>query len=624
MGSEKQTADDIRWNLTEQLDWRVAERNDVAVAQALQRGEAVDAVHTLDEAGLLDGFFVFLKETGVMNHWSTFTIEAVKRVFLPSIFFLLLYGTRVLFGIESTNALPALLFSNVAVMTLVGFNAHQVAEGMTRRGAHLRTEASDYTLMDPQTLAETICKTSARELEHLFNGTIHCLAAFGVFVAEAMIAVDGTQVVTTESFQACGCLRVTKWKHNRQGLRIQTTELLFGWRLIALIDLVTLIPLAIKIVQIQRQESPYLLELVQQAQANLAPFSRIRWLVADRAYVDGPTLYALDRMGITFIVIAKSNMAARRTALALSVKAPLQRRVETVRHGHGRQAWTEEWVTCVQAATGIRSWPSYRPPVVQGRRLKWQDRPTLNAVVVSLWRNNQPSKDGPRVFLTNGSVENPWAILDGYDDRSWIENGLFRNSKQFWRLTRWFPEKTEAGVHSHLTFVTLILAVATAYRLWDKAQAGAVHQVWDHQIEATTYQLIAADTGEVTDVPAPCPPSTTHLASVLPSQPTAGVDSNPEPKPSLDVLAHSLLGGQGVLRWRRQLEQENRDKVIVFIDHQYGIFDTHELLVLSGVPVRTLPPHLGSREDILRRYGCHFAQAPGPPGPMPGDQSAIP
>lgn len=263
MGSRKQTADDIRQNLAEQLDWQFAERNDMAIAQALQRGEPVEAVHTLDEAGLLDGFFAFLKETKVMEHWSTFTIGAVKRVFLPSIYFLLLYGTRVLFGIESTNALPALLFSNVAVMTFLGFNARQVAEGMTRRGAHLRTEASDYTLMDPQTLAETICKTSARELEHLFNGTIHCLAAFGVFMAEAMIAVDGTQVVTTECFQACGCLRVTKWKRNDQGMKIKTTELLFGWRLIALIDLVTLVPLAIKIVQIQRHEAPYLLELVR-------------------------------------------------------------------------------------------------------------------------------------------------------------------------------------------------------------------------------------------------------------------------------------------------------------------------------------------------------------------------
>jgi hypothetical protein len=52
------------------------------------------------------------------------------------------------------------------------------------------------------------------------------------------------------------------------------------------------------------------------------------------------------------------------------------------------------------------------------------------------------------------------------------------------------------------------------------------------------------------------------------------------------------------------LRRENRDKVIVFVGHRYGIFHASELLVLSGVPVRELPPHLGSRDDVLRRYGC--------------------
>jgi hypothetical protein len=604
MGSRMQTAADIREHLAEQLDWQFAERNDVAVAQALHRGEPVDTVHTLEEAGLLDGFFVFLQETKVMAHWQTFTIEAIQRVFLPTIYFVLLYGTRVLFGIESTNALPALLFSNVAVMTLVGFNAWQVAQGMTQRGVQQRTEASEYTLMDPQTLASTICKSAAHELEHLFNGTIHCLAAFGVFMAEAMAVVDGTQIVTTALFLGCGCQRVTKKKRNAQGLVVKETKLVFGWRLIVLLDLVTLIPLAIKIVQIQKHEAPYLVELVQQAQANLAPYSRIRWLVVDRAYVDGATLYTLHQMGITFVVIAKSNMTARTTALALSTEAPLLQRREMVRHGHGSLAWTEEWVTSIQAVTGIRTWRSYRPPKMPGQRLRWKDRPALNAVVVSLWRNHQPSKDGARVYLTNGSVENPWVTVDSYDDRSWIENGLFRNSKQFWRLTRWFPEKSAAGVRSHLTFVMLMFAVATAYRLWDKAQAGATHQVEDHQIESTTYQMVMASSGEIVDVPAPGPQPMTHLASTVIFQPTEETEKESLPDQQPDVLAYSLLGGQGSARWRRQLIRDNRDKVIVFIGHEYGIFDTHELLVLSGVPVRDLPPGLGSREDILRRYGC--------------------
>jgi hypothetical protein len=70
------------------------------------------------------------------------------------------------------------------------------------------------------------------------------------------------------------------------------------------------------------------------------------------------------------------------------------------------------------------------------------------------------------------------------------------------------------------------------------------------------------------------------------------------------VLVHSLLDGQGTLRWRRQLVRDSRDQVLVLIGRQYGIFDLHELLVLVGVPLRYLPPHLGSAADILRRYGC--------------------
>jgi len=127
MGTRVQTAAEIREHLAEQLDWRFAARDDTRVAQALHQGEAVDAVHTLDEAGLLDGFLAFLQATQVLEHWQTVTIAAVHRVFLPVIYFILLYGTRVLFGIESTNALPSLLFSNVAVMTLIGFNASRYA-----------------------------------------------------------------------------------------------------------------------------------------------------------------------------------------------------------------------------------------------------------------------------------------------------------------------------------------------------------------------------------------------------------------------------------------------------------------------------------------------------------------
>lgn len=569
MRQSAQTAADIRDNLAENLDWRFAERNDKAVAQSIHQGQPVDAVHTLDEAGLLDGFFAFLRELYILEHWQTFTIAHVYRVFLPAIYFVLLYGTRILLGISSTNALPALLFSDVAMMTLVGFNAYLVEHGMTRRGAAQRTGAQPYILMDAQTLASTICKASASALADLFNGTIQLLAAAHIFPALVMAAVDGTQIPTTPRYRGCGQLAVTRRKRQRDGSWLTFVELVYGWRLIALVDLATLIPVAIQIVQIQEQESPHLLALLAQAQHNLVPYSRITSLVVDRAYVDGPTLYQVHQQGLIWYLIAKSNMDARHTALALSAEGTDQERITHVRHGHGRDAWVEEVRTTIIPVSGIRTWSAYRPETPEGARLAFADRPALNAIVVKLWQNTLPDPEtGPWVILTNGAVAAPWTPVDAYDDRSWIENGLFRNSKQFWTLARWFPEKTAEGVRAHLTFVMLMLATATAYRLWDKAHTEG-------------------------------PPTTlAHLACAVP--PLATPDPCPEPPP----LSHAQLAGQGAQRWRQELRRQNRDKLIVFVGETYGIFDTHEFAVLTGVPLRSLPPHLGSPTDVLRRYGC--------------------
>jgi hypothetical protein len=610
MGYQPQTTAEIQANLAEQLAWQFAERDDQSIAQALVSGAGVDAVHSLDEAGLLDGFFAFLHETKVLGHWQSFQLEAVQRVFLPAISFVLLYGVRVLFGIESTNALPPLLFSNVAVMSLIGFTAYQVAHGLSRRGATARTEAeassrlSRYALMDPQTLAETISKASAVELERLFNGTIQGLAAFGVFMAEVMVAVDGTPVVTPATYSGCGCQRRKRLRRNRAGVEVKEVEVVFGWRLIVLVDLVTLIPLALKIVRIQSHEAPYLLALVRQAQHNLEPYSRIRWLVVDRAYVDGPSLYALHELGIKFVVIAKTNMKIYATARRLSQSALIHERLETRRHGHGDQAWTEQLVSRVRGVTDLRDWAAYRPPKQPGQRLARRHRPPLNAVVVQQWRNEIPA-GGARVYLTNLAVTNPWPVVDAYDDRSWIENGLFRQNKQFWRLTRWFPQKNEAGVRSHLVFVMLMFALATAYRLWDKQSAEDTPPPADPTQPPVAYRQIDPHTGVVTDQPTSPPTSSTHLASHLPLAMDTELTATPaalaQDSPS---LAYSLFDGQGTARWRRELAQQNRDKVIVFKGHRYGIFDIHELMVLSGIPVRDLPPHLGSRTDILRRYGC--------------------
>src|SRR2546428_12579484 len=118
----------------ERLNWQLASRDDGRVAQALYAGEEIEEMHELSEAGLLDEFFVFVEQVGMMAILEQQELPGVKRVLVPTVQFVLLYLLKVLFGGQSMNELPRWLFSNLALMELVGFNARQVEAGLTKRG----------------------------------------------------------------------------------------------------------------------------------------------------------------------------------------------------------------------------------------------------------------------------------------------------------------------------------------------------------------------------------------------------------------------------------------------------------------------------------------------------------
>src|SRR5260370_8749722 len=120
--------------IQERLNWKLACRDDAKVAQGLYAGEAIEEMHELSDAGLVDEFFVFLEEGGILGAFEQISLPGVKRVLVPTVQFVLLYFLKVLFGGESMNELPRVLFSNLALMELVGFNAQQCEHGLTKRG----------------------------------------------------------------------------------------------------------------------------------------------------------------------------------------------------------------------------------------------------------------------------------------------------------------------------------------------------------------------------------------------------------------------------------------------------------------------------------------------------------
>ena len=547
MARKKQRQEEVRRNLIDNLSWQAAQRNDERVAQAIHEGRELDAIYGLDEVGLMDGFFHFLEKVGVVSLIEELEVPAIQRVLIPVLQFVLLYMLRVLFGIDAMNALPALLFSNVAAMKRVGFNAHQIAKGLTERGDALRKDKPKQGPLSPQCLAQNMCKIPLLVLEKFFNGTIRRLAAFRIFAAEVTAAIDGTLLVTTENYEGCGCLQVERRARKKGGGWVTIIEYLFGWKLIALIDVHTRIPLAIKVVQIQEYEGQWIIPLLKQGQQNLDGYARIVKVVADRIYLDGEDLWEIDdQMGIVFVVMAKQGMWVKEDALTQAAQIPpdkIATRIRTVRRGHGRDQTTEKLVTRLVGLEGLTSYGLYGPEeyTKHYRRKNYQAHP-INAVVVLEWDSKQ---EGNHVYLTNGPVGDPFEPFDDYDGRSLIENCLFREGKGPWNLLQHFPQRNEQGVLAHTFFTMVVQALATAYRLWAREQ-----------------ELQATD----------------------------------------EPWAYSLLQGEGALRWRRRLKQENRNKVIVFVGEHYGIFHLAEFMVLAGLRIKEIPPELGTPADILTRF----------------------
>ena len=194
----------------ERLNWKLACRDDAKVAQALYAGEAIEEMHELSDAGLLDEFFVFLEELGMMQAFEQMSLPGAKRMLVPTVQFVLLYLLKVLVGGQSMNELPRVLFSDVGLMELVGFNAQQCADGLTKRGDAQRQTKKKQGPISPQCLADNISKLGEQEMERLFNRMVQLLARRGMFSGQLVVALDRSKLPTPQSYEGCGKLKQTR------------------------------------------------------------------------------------------------------------------------------------------------------------------------------------------------------------------------------------------------------------------------------------------------------------------------------------------------------------------------------------------------------------------------------
>jgi len=534
-----QSPEEIENNLIERLCWVVARREDSRIARRLYHKELVDGVYPLDEAAVLDEFFHFLKEVGVLALMQQLHGEDIRREMVEFVQYVLLYQLKTLFGIHSMNALPELLFSDEAVMRLVGFNARQVQQGVCQRGAAKRGGSREEGPICPDTLANNIVKLKVEALEQFMNQVVQALAKAGVLGKKVTGILDGTDLETTQKYAGCGQVTRQKRVLDKQG-RVQVMEVtVYGWKLVVLIDAQSKIPLAAKVVQIQVHEVNLLRELVQQAQKNLLGYAALGKVVMDKGFLDGEELWWLQQQGILFVVPGKRDMAVVADAHALAEAGEgvvVERRMQIVAHGQGKGRWEEKLETEVVGIEGLISYDQYGTDehTKQRHRKAFQGN-AINGVVVRQWNNRDYGPGGKSVFLTNASVRKPLKVFDDYDDRSLIENCCIKESKQQWDLGH-PPKKNQQAVQVHVLFTLVMFALATAYRLMKEEEEGGQERV-------------------------------------------------------------------GWQRWRRQLLQQNREKVIVFAEDCYGIFHLAEYSILLGLKMKDLPRGIESPEAVLAKFG---------------------
>jgi len=540
--------------IADRLTWCTAHRDQAGIAKDLAEGKDISEVYGLGEAGLFDEFFYFLEQLGFMSLFEKLDPNVTEResnVKFPAV--ILIYLMRIVAGLAFYWHIHPVILHCQPLMRLVGFNGREIRDGTCRRGKH-KTSADNPDIEDgknpdnirgpicPDSIATYIQAIAAHALERLFNGVVAILAAYGFFPKNIHAL---SEIQSTEQCEGCGM--VTKEKapqlRRRKGRIRKVLETVFGFKIWVLWDPNSHLPIAMRFDTIEVGDINYAREVIEQAVTNLGSHAGIVSVALDRGFMDGQLLWWLNtEMNIIFYIPAKTNMNVYEDALSMVSMGIVQsrERKRTVGAGKNKKTVTDCWKAVGTEELSSAGFYGELGSGSHENRNDFVPNP-INAVVVlnDPYVENNPHCD-TLIILTNGSVKKPLIAYDGYDERSEIENGLFRESKQAWFLQR--PARNTANAfraHVYLTLITM--ALTTAFRTWMDQQ-----DTLDKQGQET-----------------------------------------------------------GIRKFREKVKQENGNKLIVFDEERYAIFDTYEVFILCG---RNVKKPMGVREkiskkDILIKYG---------------------
>ena len=313
--------EDVRARLAEVSGWETARRDDAKVVAALHATRSLDRIHALDEAAFFDELFHYIREVEAWPLLMDLDPQTRTGAIYPFIQFVMVTIMRCVGGVQSMLATHDLLLTDEALMSLVGFNAHQVQHGANGRGLSQRTAPVQVRgALSYETVADNLVQIKLEKLAALFNGAIRGLAKQGVFPQKIDAVLDATDDEVTPTYttdDGRDVPRVTREKRpdvraNRHARKVEVT--VYGWKVWLVWEPVSKIPLAMVIDDINEADNKHAHAVLRQARENVRDYAVIRSVALDRGFLDGKLLSKIESDGILIYIPARSDMNVTKDA----------------------------------------------------------------------------------------------------------------------------------------------------------------------------------------------------------------------------------------------------------------------------------------------------------------------
>jgi hypothetical protein len=544
---------DASQKIADRLTWHTANRDQAGIAKDLADGKDIPEVYGLGEAGLFDEFFCFLDQFGFNDLFMGLDPKSKKRESkVPFMAVIFIYLMRIVAGLKFFWHIDPVILHSQPLMRLVGFNGRAVREGTCNRGkkkSPSNCEPNDQQPTKirgpvcPEFIASSITAIAASVLEKLLNGVIAILAANNFFPKKVSALLDASEIQSTEQCQGCGKVKKEKAPElRRRKRRIRKVyEIVFGFKIWVVWDPNSRLPLAMRFATIEVNDVIFAQEVIQQAITNLGDHAKITSIAIDRGFMDGGLLWWLNSKDIIFYIPAKSSMNVYEDALSLVDTGCRVTRTKNRNVGYGKNKTV---VTDYWDVVGIEKLTSagFYGPLGSGSHENRKDfvPNPINAVVVLHDLYKENNPNSKTMIILTNSPVNK--PLKVYD--GYDARSEIENSLFREAKQAWFIQRpsqnTEAGFRVHVYLTLLTMALTTAFQCWMDQQ-----------------DKLEKD----------------------------GRDS-------------------GIRKFREKVKEENGNKLIIFDQDRYAIFDAYEVFILCGrnVLMPTGVPEKITQEDILRKY----------------------